>query len=418
MSHVLLKAAVIACALSAFVAVGPKQMSAQSAAEKFALYVVSGNEFSRYDVSVDPPTLTKRESITMPGVVQYAWPSPSLKHLYAVWSAGTGQGAANGATAFDVEPGTGKLTRHGDDVPLKYRPIHTTVDRDGTHLLVVYNNPSALTVFNITPDGSIGSEVPEPADLHLGNYTHQVKVAPSNKTVTIVGRGNYDRKYDPGTINVFDYKDGVLSNRQTVAPPGGLNFNPRHLDFDASGQWVYVSLEAQHMLQVYKLSKDGMLSDAPVFSKNTLADPAAITEQDGEETGPVHVSPNGRMVYTTNRGTGTVPFQGKRVFAGGEDNMAVFQINRSTGDITLVQNIDTHGFVPRTFALDPSGRILVAGNQNERLVRNGDTVTSVPASLALYRVLPDGKLEYVRNYPVDDTPQASLFWIGINPLPH
>jgi 6-phosphogluconolactonase len=262
--------------------------------------------------------------------------------------------------------------------------------------------------------GGIGTEVQEPADLHVGNYTHQVKVEPSNHTVIIVARGNYERKYDPGTLNVFDYKDGVLSNRQTIAPPGGLNFNPRHLDFATTGPWVFVSLEAQHMLQAYRMSKDGTLSDAPVFSKNTLADPSSIKEEYGEETGPVHVSPNGRMVYTTNRGTGTVKFQDKQVFAGGENNMAVFQINQATGEPTLIQNIDTHGMVPRTFALDPSGRILVTGNQNDRLVRNGDTLTSVPASLALYRVRPDGKLDFVRTYDVD----PNLFWMGINPLPH
>ena len=127
------------------------------------------------------------------------------------------------------------------------------------------------------------------------------------------------------------------------------------------------------MLQVYEMSKDGTLSSKPVFSKNTLAAPSEIQPQDLEETGTVHVHPNGRFVYTANRGTGTVEFQGKQVFAGGENNMAVFGLNQATGEPTLIQNIDTHGMIPRTFALDPSGRILVAANQSERLVRNGDT---------------------------------------------
>jgi 6-phosphogluconolactonase len=394
----LLHAVVLTCAMSAFVLPEAKQASPQSYASRGAvLYAANGTEFIRYEVSAADATLTKRETVMLPGAAQYAWPSLSLKHLYVVWSVGQGTQGAHGLTAFDVEPGTGKLTKHGDDVPLKYRPIHVTVDRDGTHVLVVYNNPSAVTVFNINPDGGIGSEVSQPSDLDLGIYTHQVKVEPSNKQVIIIGRGNYDRQHDPGSIHVY---------------------HPRHLDFAVNGPWVFVSLEAEHMLQTYRLDKDGRLSSAPLFSANTLANPSAIKAEDGEQTGTVHVHPNGKVVYTANRGTGSVAYEGKQVFAGGENNIAVFDIDPKTGELTLVQNIDTHGMIPRTFALDPSARILVAANQNSRLVRDGNNVTKVPESLALYKVRPDGKLDFVRTYPLDDVQGGNLFWMGINQLPH
>lgn len=415
----LLGAAVLTCATGVFALSEAKQASPQpSASGGAALYAANGTEFIRYEVSAADASLTKRESVMLPGAVQYAWPSPSLKHLYVAWSVGESTKGAHGLTAFDVEPGTGKLTKHGDDVPLKYRPIHVTLDRDGTHALVVYNNPSAVTVFNLNPDGGIGSEVDEPSDLDLGIYTHQVKVAPSNKQVIIIGRGNYDRQHDPGSIHVYNYDHGALSKLQVVAPGGGVNFHPRHLDFSVNGQLVFVSLEAEHMLQTYRIEKDGKLSNAPLFSKNTLADPSAIKAEDGEQTGTVHVHPNGKVVYTANRGTGTVAYEGKHVFAGGENNIAVFDINPKTGEPTLVQNIDTRGMIPRTFALDPSARILVAANQNSRLVRNGDNVTKVPESLALYKVRPDGKLDFVRTYPLDDVQGGTLFWMGINQVPH
>jgi 6-phosphogluconolactonase len=415
----LLRAVVLTCAMTVFVLPQAKQASPQSAASRpAALYAANGHEFIRYEVSAADATLTKRETLMLPGVAQYAWPSPSLKHLYIVWTVGQGTAGAHGLTAFDVEPGTGKLSKHGDDVPLKYRPIHVTVDRDGTHVLVVYNNPSAVTVFNINPDGGIGAEVDEPSDLDLGIYTHQVKVAPSNKQVIIIGRGNYDREHDPGSIHVYNYDHGVLSKLQVVAPGGGVNFHPRHLDFAVNGPWVFVSLEAEHMLQTYRLDKGGKLSDAPLFSKNTLDNPSAIKAEYGEQTGTVHVHPNGKVVYTANRGTGTVAYEGKQVFAGGENNMAVFDIDPKTGEPTLVQNIDTHGMIPRTFALDPSARILVTANQNSRLVRDGDKLTKVPESLALYKVRPDGKLDFVRTYPLDDGQGGNLFWMGINPVPH
>ena len=414
----LLRIVVMTFAVNVFMLSDSKQASPQSAASRpVALYAANGREFIRYDVSAADATLTRRETVMLPGAVQYAWPAPSLKRLYVVWSAGQSTKSAHGLTAFDVESGTGKLSKHGDDVPLKYRPIHVTVDRDGTHVLVVYNNPSAVTVFKINSDGGIGSEVDEPSDLDLGIYTHQVKVEPSNKGVIIVGRGNYDREHDPGSIHVYNYDHGLLSKLQVVAPGGGVNFHPRHLDFAVKGNWMFISLEAEHMLQTYSIDKDGKLSDAPLFSKNTLANPSAITPEDEEQTGTVHVHPNGRVVYTANRGTGTVAYEGKQVFAGGENNIAVFDINPKTGEPTLVQDIDTHGMVPRTFALDPSARILVAANSTSRLVRDGGNVTKVSQSLALYKVRADGKLDFVRTYPLDDVQGGNLFWMGIDQVP-
>jgi len=129
------------------------------------------------------------------------------------------------------------------------------------------------------------------------------------------------------------------------------------------------------------------------------------------------VHPNGRFVYQANRASGTTDFEGKPVFAGGENTIAVFAINQNTAEPTLIQNIDTRGISARTCALDPSGRILVAGNQVPFPVRRGPNVTTVPASLAVYRVRDDGKLDFVRKYDVEATNNKSLFWMGLVALP-
>ena len=121
-------------------------------------------------------------------------------------------------------------------------------------------------------------------------------------------------------------------------------------------------------------------------------------------------------MYQANRASGT-DFEGKPVFAGGENTIAVFAINQNTGEPTLIQNIDTQGISARIFALDPSGRILVAANQVPFLVRRGPSATTVPASLAVYRVRDDGKLDFVRKYDVEATNSKSLFWMGLVALP-
>ena len=51
------------------------------------------------------------------------------------------------------------------------------------------------------------------------------------------------------------------------------------------------------------------------------------------------------------------------------------------------------------------------------MVRNGDTVKMVPASLAVFRVGGDGKLDYVRKYDVSADDVRTMFWMGIVVLP-
>jgi hypothetical protein len=82
----------------------------------------------------------------------------------------------------------------------------------------------------------------------------------------------------------------------------------------------------------------------------------------------------------------------------------------------LIQSADTRGAEPRTFALDPSARILVAANQTAIFAGSGANAKMILASLAVFRMRNDGTLDFVRKYDVD-TSTASMFWMGIVPLP-
>jgi 6-phosphogluconolactonase (cycloisomerase 2 family) len=398
-----------------------------SGSGKVVLYAAVGAELTQYDVDVDGAALVKRGSVTLPANVQEASPHPSKPYLYVAWSNGgpsnlppdsaAPSGSQHGLTAFRIDPATGTLLPHGQPAALPSRPIHVTTDIPGTHVLAAYNNPSGVTVHQIEPDGTIGSQVKEPPGLEVGIYGHQVRVDPSNEMVILMTRGNGPtptKPEDPGAIKLFSYKDGVLANRGSIAPGGGFNFQVRHLDFHPSRRWVFVSLERQNKLDVFEKLKDGTLSSNPLFAKDTLADPGNV--RPGQALGTIHMHPNGRFVYLANRASGTTDFQGKPVFVGGENSIAVFAINQETGDPTLIQNVDTRGIHVRTFALDPSGRILVAGNMMQLSVRDKDSVKTVPASLAVFRVRSDGKLEFARKYDLN-VGSRNLFWMGIVSLP-
>lgn len=378
-----------------------------------ALYASVGPELTQYQLDVESATLTRQGSVTLPDNVQYAWPHPSGRYIYVAWSNGAGADH-HGVSAFRIDPASGGLHPLGAALALTSRPVHITTDIPGTHLLTAFNDPSGLSVHRLARDGTILAEVRQPAPLDFGVYAHQVRVDPSGGTVILTTRGNgpaRGKPEDPGALKVFGYKDGILTNRASIAPNGGFGFQPRHLDFHKSGKWVFVSLERQNRLQVYGKPAGGSLGAEPLFTKDSLEKPGGV--RSGQAAGTVHAHPNGRVVYQANRAGGTTDFEGKRVFAGGVNAIAVYAINPDTGEPSLIQNMDTRGMEPRTFALDASGRVLVAANQNAGLVRDGERLSAVPASLALYRVRAGGKLDFVRKYDIETDRARTLFWMGV-----
>ena len=242
----------------------PDPSPAQSASQKVALYANVGAELTHYDVDV-AGELIKRGTVTLPASVQYAWPHVSRRHLYvATSSSASGYGAAgteHHVTAFAIDPASGALTPHGAPIRLPTRPIHMTTDIPSRNILVAFNNPSALRVYRINEDFTPGEEVKQPGAIDAGIYAHQVRVSPDNRLTILVTRGNEGtptKAEDPGALKVFDYKDGVLANEASIAPNGGKEFGPRHLDFHPTKPWMYVSIETQNKMYT---SSDGGRQD-------------------------------------------------------------------------------------------------------------------------------------------------------------
>ena len=287
-----------------------------------------------------------------------------------------------------------------------------TTDIPSEHLLVAFSNPSALRVYRVNPDATPGDEVLQPDPIDAGIYGHQVRVSPDNRLAILVTRGHdaaAGRPEEPGALKVFQYRDGLLTHEVSVAPNGGYGFGPRHLDFHPTKPWLYVSLERQNKLDVFEIS-NGRLSAAPVFRKETLAEPGNVRGR--QAAGTVHLHPNGRFVYAANRASSTVEVDGKPVFAGGENTFGAYKIDMATGEPVPIQHADTRGIHCRTFHIDPSGRMLVAAHIMALPVREDAAIRTVPASLAVFRIDDSGKLDFVRKYDVD-VGNKTMFWMGM-----
>jgi 6-phosphogluconolactonase (cycloisomerase 2 family) len=218
-------------------------------------------------------------------------------------------------------------------------------------------------------------------------FGHQVRATLDNRQVILVCRGHdaaEGKPEEPGSLKVFDFNDGVLSNEVSIAPGGGYGFGPRHLDFHPSRPWVYVSLERQNALDLFDLT-NGSMSPAPRYRKPTLG----RSPVGRQAVGTVHVHPNGQTVYVANRAAD----------AAGENSLAVFAIDQTTGEPTLIQHIDSHGVHPRTFHIDPSGRLMAVAH-----------ITG--AALSLFHVATDGRLACARSYEIT-VGERTMWWMGM-----
>jgi 6-phosphogluconolactonase len=394
----------------------PRLASAQQVSRKVALYANVGAELTHYDIDVAGAELIKQQTVTLPAGVQYAWPHTSRRYLYvASSSSASGYGKAGNehhVTAFKIDPATGALSPHGRPIPLPTRPIHISTDIPSENILVAFNNPSAVRVYRINKDFTPGDEVTQPGPIDAGIFAHQVRTTPDNLLAILVTRGNEGtptKAEDPGALKVFDYKDGVLTNEVSIAPNGGKEFGPRHLDFHPTKPWMYVSIETQNKLYMYR-RENGRIDPDITYRAETLAEPNNIRAR--QAAGTVHVHPNGRFVYGANRAEATIEFQGKQVFKGGENSIVVYAIDQATGEPVPIQHIETQKIHPRTFHIDPSGRLLVAEHNLPVNARDGEAVKTIPAGLSVFRIGDDGKLTFARSYDID-VGEKTMFWMGM-----
>jgi 6-phosphogluconolactonase (cycloisomerase 2 family) len=395
----------------------PGMTSAQR--RRVSLYANVGPDLTHYEVDVEGAALTRRATVTLPASVQYAWPHVSRRHLYvATSSSASGYGPVgteHHLTALRIDPASGALTPHGQPIRLPTRPIHISTDLPSEHLLVAFNNPSALRVYRINQDFTPGDEVTQPGPIDAGIYGHQVRVTPDNRLAILVCRGNEgtpDRPEDPGALKIFDYRNGLLTNGVSIAPNAGRDFGPRHLDFHPTRPWLYVSIETQNKMYTYKM-EGGRIDPEIAFRAETLAEPRNIRSR--QAAGTVHVHPNGRFLYGANRAQATVAVYGQNVFQGGENSIVVYSVNQSTGEPTPIQHIETRAIHPRTFHIDPGGRLLVAQHNLPVNVRDGNVIRTTPAGFSVFRIGDDGTLTFARKYDIA-VGDSTMFWMGMVPM--
>lgn len=273
--------------------------------------------------------------------------APSRRYLYAVNEVEEFAGKRSGAlSAFAVDQRTGELRLLNQQPSLGGAPCYVVVDRAGRFVLVANYVGGSVAVLPVRSDGSLGeaTEVKQDfgsslnADRQQGPHAHCIVLDPANRFAYACDLGT-----DKIMIFRFDARRGKLipNGRPWVQVKPGAG--PRHLTFHPSGKYAYVINEMHATITTFAHDQaQGNLEavqTVPALPKNFTG---ANTSAD------IHVSPDGRFLYCSNRG---------------HDSIAAFKIDPRNGELTFIAHESTGGKTPRNFAIDPTGAFLLAANQ-------------------------------------------------------
>ena len=110
------------------------------------------------------------------------------------------------------------------------------------------------------------------------------------------------------------------------------------------GEYAYLLNELNSTLISYRYH-----SEAGTFEELQTVPTLPADFKGGNLCADIHISPNGKHLYASNRG---------------HDSIALFLIDENTGQLTYRSHTSTAGREPRNFAIDPSGAFLLVANQN------------------------------------------------------
>ena len=152
---------------------------------------------------------------------------------------------------------------------------------------------------------------------------------------------------DLGLDKVMVYKFHKRNGNLELAPVPFFKVKdgdgPRHLSFHPSGKYVYLLTEMGGNIVACRYHK-GKLEEFQTIS-------SYAANYDGRRgAADIHVSPDGRFLYTSNRMEA--------------NSIGIFSIDPETGKLASAGFQSTMGKTPRNFNFDPTGNFLLVANQD------------------------------------------------------
>jgi len=277
---------------------------------------------------------------------------PQRNVLYSIHRAGPyGQDADGEAIAFAIDRTTGGLTYLNCRSTRGTLPTYLDVDPTGRSLLVANFMGGSVATLPIGDDGRLGEATSfiqyERASgdecLHENPYTHSFVIDPAGQYAICASLG-HDKIY----IYQLDAATGSLTPQEQPFVRMGHGTGPRHFTFHPSAQFAYVINETCGSVTGFRYDAErGLLFEIQTIS--TLPQGYA-----GKNfTADIKVTPHGKFLYGTNRG---------------HNSIAIYQIDESTGRLSLVDIVPSLGKNPQYLAITPDSSLLLCANEESHQV--------------------------------------------------
>jgi 6-phosphogluconolactonase len=284
--------------------------------------------------------LSQIEGVSNPS---YLCVSKDNHFLYAV----NEDGKDGGVSSFSFQPNDGKLTFLNKQTSAGADPCYISVDEARKNVFVANYSSGSLAVLPVNKDGSLQppSQVIQDAgkgpdaSRQEGPHIHTAFFSPNEKYLLFTDLGT-------DKLNIYRYH---ASNPLPLSPstPAFVSTasgtGPRHVVFSNNKKYLYLLHEMGSNINVYNFN-----GGKPVRVQTVKILPDGFKGTNGAAA--IHITPDGKFLYASDR-----------LDASG---LVVYSINQETGELTFVQRQPTYGKNPRDFAIDPTGKFLLAANQD------------------------------------------------------
>ncbi|MHA6482981.1 lactonase family protein [Paenibacillus sp. strain BS8-2] len=272
---------------------------------------------------------------------------PNGSKLYAAQEIAEAAGVKGGVVAtLDIDPLTGLLGSVTSSIStIGEHPCYVSVDAGGAAVFAANYTGGNVVALPLTEGGDfIGTASllqhecePGPVtDRQMEPHAHCFEIMPGTNLVCAVDLG-----MDAVVTYAYDSEQGTLSLRHECKLTAGLG--PRHIVFHPELPVGYVTNELASSVTLVHIDKEkGILTQGGVYS-------SIPSDYDGyNDSADLHLSPDGKFLYSSNRG---------------HQSIAVFRVDSSTGELDNIQHVGCGGEQPRNFGITPDGRYLLVANQ-------------------------------------------------------
>ncbi|MWB96194.1 beta-propeller fold lactonase family protein [Flavobacterium sp. GA093] len=272
----------------------------------------------------------------------YLTVSPNGKFVYACTESKTPNGGS--VSSFEFNSKNKTLTFLNKQKSGGENPVYVSVHKNGKWLVNGNYTEGSVSVYPLLENGKIDS-IAQNFQYTDGSLNKERQTRSHIHSTIFSPDFDYLFLPDLGADKIRSYlfnenSKMPLQEAQTPFVKTNLESGPRHFIFHPNKKFGYCIEEMAGAISVYEYDNGNLKTIQKIYTH-----PDTIKE--GFESSDIHISPDGKFLYASNRGN--------------ENNIAIFSIEND-GTLKNIGYQSTLGKHPRIFAIDESGKFLIATN--------------------------------------------------------